>query len=355
MNDQKLKGLKSFEEKESCSSRVQCQYHRATLQLEQHGDCSVPRRFLLHVAWAVGALFQDMADEAVQRAGQESAALCRQIQHSLAEALSKMSMYDMARPATQTLLADHKCLITTLKQDAHPTVSGEGLAAGVLMLPDLLWDDGLAPLSQALAHLDSDAQGPSADQAGQGISISLMAQDSVDAVGPTSMPDSEARDMLIELGMPSRDATRCSSRLAHDAAKLAKVRAALRPSFRWQLEAYLRSELGSGELVCALPPQELPPVVPCWGTINASSDGARSLIETSNALGRFAWRGVSIASFDSKHGGQEVGGWSFLDEGFFGGTNGKQVTASGEGQVRLVLLSCLKNCVSQAAGTKEAF
>ena len=293
-----------------------------------------------------------MADEAVRRSGQESSAFCGKLQHSLSEALAGMTIYDIARPATRTLLAEYKCLITALKQDSQSYAGSNGLAAGLLALPDLLWDDGMDSLSMILTSLDSgQAGGDDASAAEMARPISWLTQAQYkhmaaisavpgrdpDNAGRTSQPDNKARDLLLKLGMPPDAATRCYSRLMWAPAQMRVVKFAVRPCFRWQLETYLRGELHSAGLVCAIP-RVLPPVMPCWGTINASTDEAMDFIRASAALGRFAWRGVSIARLDSKHGGQEVGGWSFMDGEFFYGVKGRQVTETGDGQVRAVVL-----------------
>ncbi len=125
------------------------------------------------MVWTLGVLFQDMADESLGRSGQESSAFCRQLQQALAEDLSHMSIYDLARPCTQTLLADYKCLISSLKQDWQSSEGSTQLASGVLTLSDLLWDDGLYPLSKILTGLDPQQPGSSAELAPP---ISLMTQ-----------------------------------------------------------------------------------------------------------------------------------------------------------------------------------
>ncbi len=154
--------------------------------------------------------------------------------------------------------------------------------------------------------------------------------------GRTRQPDNIARDLLLELGMPPDAATRCSTKLLRNPAQLGVVKSVVRPCFRWQLEAYMRCELASRELEFP-PPQKLAPVEPCWGKINASSDGAKDFIRISTALNRFAWTGVTVASFETEAGGREVGGWSFMDERFFSGECGRQITAAGNGQVSSVL------------------
>ncbi|KAK9825770.1 hypothetical protein WJX74_006440 [Apatococcus lobatus] len=302
-------------------------------------------RFSLHLVWAVGALFQDMADESMQRSGKESSTLCGHMQHSLAEALSGMSIYNMARPATQTLLADYKCLVSSLKQDWQSSKTGNGMAAGVLTMPELLWDDGLFSLSKILEGLHPEEPGSSSELARP---ITLLTQAEVDCMAAysavpgrnpefaerTGQPDNQVRDMLLELGMPPDAATRCCTRLMRDTAQVEVVKSVVRPCFRWQLETYMRCEFGSADLVCAVP-RTLPPVAPCWGKINASTDGATDFISATAALGRYAWSGVSIASFETDAGGQEVGGWSFMDERFFSGEQGRQVTGDGDGQILL--------------------
>ena len=270
-------------------------------------ECRALCRFLLHVVWAVGALYQDTADEAMQRSGQESSAVGGQIQRSLGEALNGMSIYELACPATQTLLADYKCLITSLKQDPLSSGSGAALAAGVLMLPDLLWKDGLHALSETLRSITPDTI-PS-QQASEGLAelvrpISLMRHSQLEQVaalrafpgrnpdnlGRTRQPDNSARDLLMELGMAAEDATPCSSSLMQNAAAMSIVTAALRPSFRIQLEAYLHSEFGPDVQVRSQPKQ-LPPVAPCWGKFNASANETTDFLSASGHAGQICMEG----------------------------------------------------------------
>ena len=273
-------------------------------------------------------MYQDLADEAMQQPAEQSAALCGRLQEELSRALEGMSLYELALPATRMLLADHKCLIVSLQQLSQPP------EARGTTLDDLMWGDGLKALSETLQCL---LKMPKQEAQQAVISAPAEPAEPVDLMPPRTegggarlQPDISGMNLLKQLGMPDAAAARASLKLSEQ--DLRNVTTALLPQFGAQLQAYICCELGSDSLICAQL-QELPPVFPRWGKFNASADPAKSFIETTNALGKPAWSGVNIASVDGQDGGQQVGGWSFMDENFFYGHDGRQVTEGGHGQV----------------------
>lgn len=297
--------------------------------------------------WAVGAICSDLANQILQLPCEETQTLCKHIQDAVCEALEGLSLYDLALPASQQLLAEHKCLLIGLQKRAFSSVDfgvvEQSKPSHVIMLSALLWENSVSRLSSILQKLlqPEDAADQTAGEAYEltgslGVLLKecdpCMTKWTQDrSPSPRSSVPAVARlDLLLELGMPQNAAIRASFRLQPDDER--HIVSAMDLTSREQLLSYLRSQFSLASLTCAsLVP--LPPVVPCWVDVDASvvPPDRQEVIKW---LGRDPCTGACIARIDTEARGRQVGGASWVESCAFYGADGKQIETKAQIQVR---------------------